>query len=68
MAFGLYSNPISCTSSNAYFTIKYNHNNYVAAIDVAEAVSVFLQIAVVVLVILLKVKLSKSVDEPEKTF
>lgn len=68
VGFGVYSNPITCTSSSSYFTQKYNHDNYIIAINITEGLAVLIGTALLIVVAVLRVKLSKGADEPEQIF
>lgn len=62
LGFGIYNNPITCVSSNAYFIQKYNHNYYLTAINITEVLAVMTNTALLVVVAVLRVKLSKLMD------
>lgn len=64
IGFGVYANPIACTSSSSYFTQKYNQNNYIIAINITEVLSVLVGTALLIIVVVLRVKLSRGADDP----
>jgi hypothetical protein len=67
LGFGIATNPISCTSSQAYFTSKFSQNNYLSSIDASIVIVLLAQSALIVQLILLRVKLSQA-DEATELF
>ena len=62
LGFGIATNPVACTSTQTYFTTKYNHNNYLASIDVAMVIVLLAEVTLLAVVIVLRVKAGGSND------
>ncbi len=67
LGFGIATNPISCTSSQSYFTSKFSQNNYLSSIDASIVIVLLAQSALIVQLIVLRVKLSQA-DEATELF
>lgn len=65
LGFGLRTNPITCSSTLAYFTTKYNQDNYLNVINIGMLVASTSALILAFLVLYLRYKINKAEPKDE---